>query len=301
MTVRVAIAGPSDLMVFDQHEEVAGLEIGPRTEYFSVGLRGDGATFALVAADPLGRDVGHLLYKPSYRYSRYLFPLAARAVVLGNEHYVLLGLSVVNLASVALTAYVASFLSERIGWRAWIFLCNPAVIIGALWDTTEPLALLFLTIGIVSGSVIFALLTALTRPSFIVGLRSWRSIASALVAAVVMKTYWSAHFDESLFTGSHAFAAPFVGILQAPSVLGVLITTAAVVTALIGARRRDFAWVASGLLVMSLSPIVLDSPINALRAAGMLPVLWATGTGFTDALDLREIFLPPKRSAATVL
>lgn len=39
----------------------------------------------------------------------------------------------------------------------------------------------------------------------------------------------------------------------------------------------ELAWILSGLLVIMMSTVVFDTPYNAVRAAGMLPVLWAFG------------------------
>lgn len=296
--VRAVVAGPGDLDRFDQFETTADVTIGPRSEYFAVGLSGDGAAYAIIAADPLGRDAGNLLFQSSYRYWRYAYPIAGRAAVFGHEESILLGLSIVNLVAVALVTYAGSYLNERIGWRAWLIVCNPAVLIGAIGDTAEPVAVAFLLYGILSGSVILAAMTSFTRPSHIVGFRSLKMLAIAGFTAAGAKAYWSQHFGESFAEGSGALGVPFAGVVEVPTVLGVLVVVAAAFTLVIGVLRQDLSWILSGVLIVCLGPAVYELPMNAVRGAGMLPVLWALGPRFSDTIPWRELFRPSLQGVA---
>ena len=67
------------------------------------------------------------------------------------------------------------------------------------------------------------------------------------------------------------------------TVAGWILAVIAVATLSFGIRDRDWAWVASGLLVLCLGSDVTADPVNAWRAAGMLPVLWAFGTNYRAA------------------
>jgi len=58
-------------------------------------------------------------------------------------------------------------------------------------------------------------------------------------------------------------------------------------------KNKDLGWVLSGLLVMSLSVIVVDTPVNAVRAAGLLPVLWAFGPNY-QARSIRATLFSPE-------
>ena len=274
--VRAVAAGEWDLANLDRRQAESGIAFGPETEFFAAGLHGDGAVFAIIAADPFGTDEGKAIYVPEYRYQRAGYSWAVAGVVFGQENFLLAGLAVVGLLSVGGVIFIAHRQRDRLGMRSWLLLVNPALYIGALNDTAEPLAILLLTAAFVSSGVWSSLGLAFVRPSYVVGLadRPGRFFA-ALGAAVLMRLVWSLHFDGSFFTTVGNIGLPFVGFVSEPSLLGFLVLFAGVTTFATGVRTRSWAWILSGLLVVCLSASVFVVPTHAVRAAGMLPVLWA--------------------------
>lgn len=281
VVVRWIETGPRDLKDLATFESATGVAIGPESEFFASGLNGDGAAFAIVAVDPLGMTIGRRLFEPSYRYSRFGYPFLAWGLSAGRSDWVLAGLSVAGLVSVGVNGYVASMLNERRGWRAWLLVCNPALVIGALWGTAEPLALGLLTVSLITGSVIAGFLVTVVRPSYLLAtVNRPRLFVAGLTLAVVVKAVWSLRFDDSFLSGASNLGLPFVGIWQATTWMGLAVVGSGAVTSAVGIAKRDWAWAVSGFFVVCLSAVVLDNPINALRAAGVLPVLWAFGPGF---------------------
>ena len=293
VAVRAVTTGPDYLEVLSGFEAAIGISVGPDSAYFARGLTGDGATFTIVAIDPFGSDVGTLLFESSYRYLRFGFPWLAALTVLGSPDFVLLGLSVVGLASVGLIAYLASILNETRGPWAWLLVCNPAVIIGALGDSAEPMASALIALAIFTGSAIVGWTVILVRPTYLVALASrWGLFALGVATSGVAKVIWSWRFDESVLTSPSppVLTWPFGGVLDSPTILGWAVVLAGLITAVIGGMRRDWSWVISGVLVLCLGSGVVDTPTNAVRAAGFLPVLWAFGPRFTETRSLRSLF-----------
>jgi hypothetical protein len=56
-----------------------------------------------------------------------------------------------------------------------------------------------------------------------------------------------------------------------------VLASAALGTIAIGVRSRNWTWIVVGVYILCFSQKVLLAPVNAWRAAGMLPVLWAFG------------------------
>ena len=79
--------------------------------------------------------------------------------------------------------------------------------------------------------------------------------------------------------GLSTLGFPFLGFATEPSFVGAAVVMAGALTTGFGIRDRSLAWGLSGLLVVCLSGVVYAEPLNAVRAAGMLPVLWAVGRG----------------------
>jgi hypothetical protein len=293
IALRALVSGPEELEDLRRFEEASGLSVGPATSFFAKGIHGDGATFAIVAADPLGRDVGHLLHHPSYRYMRFGYPWLARGVALGQERLILLGLSSVGMMAAGAVAFMASRLNDLRGVSAWWLVANPALIVGAINDTAEPLAVCLLTLSILTGSTWAPLGLAAVRPTFLVGVTGrWRMFIFAVSVAVISKAYWSWHFEESALTGGFNVDWPLRGIFASPSLLGWIVMTAAVVTAAVGASKRDWSWMLSGIFVICFAQPVLDAPMNAVRASAFLPVLWAFGPNFESTVGLKSLFAP---------
>lgn len=277
---RGLVTGPPDLEDLSEVKAIAGVDLGPESEWYASGMNGDGATFAVMAADPLGRGPGRLLKVPSLRYSRFAYAWLATGLALGRDELVLFGLSLVGLLSVGGVAWVAFGLRDRMGASAWLLVANPALFISFVGDTAESLGILLLTIGLVGGAGLIAGLgLSVVRPSYLLGLGFNPGVAvSGLLIAVISKSLWAAHFGDGVLSGSFNLSLPLAGFLESPSVVGWLVVGAGAFTLARGATRRDISWVVSGMLVLSLSSVVYDTPINAVRAGGLLPVLWAFGT-----------------------
>jgi hypothetical protein len=158
------------------------------------------------------------------------------------------------------------------------FLANPALYIGFVGDTAEPLAIALLTLALAYGSFLATLALAIVRPDYLVGLLSnWRLVLSGALLGVGFRMFWVERFDDSMIGGSVALSWPMVGIIDASSPVGWLVIAAGLFTVVRGIVERDLSWVASGVLVVCFSAVVYDSTANAIRAAGLLPVLWAFG------------------------
>lgn len=290
VAVRWATTGPNDLQDIERFEIVTGIRIGPENAFFASGLNGDGATFAAVALDPLGENISETLRVRSFRYLRIGYPWLAALLTLGQGQLVLLGLAIVGLVAAGVVAWVASRLNEQRGPWAWLLIANPALIIGVLRDTAEPLALALIAVSIYSGSAVAGLSVSIVRPTYLVALVGrWRVFLGGLLIAALVKVYWSWHFVEPLTTGGFNLSWPFDGILEAPTPLGWALVLAAVATAAVGVIRSDWSWVLSGAFVLCLGEVVFDTPMNAVRAAGYLPVLWAFGPRYTPSGSLREL------------
>jgi len=63
---------------------------------------------------------------------------------------------------------------------------------------------------------------------------------------------------------------------------------AATVTLILGLRQRDWTWVLVAIFVFAFGNDVTLNPINAWRAAGLLPVLWAFGPGYEPPMARRS-------------
>lgn len=53
----------------------------------------------------------------------------------------------------------------------------------------------------------------------------------------------------------------------------------------LGFRRRDWSWALAGVFVLCFGPDVLRDLVNAWRAAGFVPVLWAFGPGYVSSRE----------------
>jgi hypothetical protein len=194
---------------------------------------------------------------------------------------VLVGLFTVSLLSAGATAFLASKLSESQGVKAWALVLNPALTAGVLWSTSEPLALAVLAFAIFSGSAILGWSVSLVRPSYLLALASrWRVLLAGAATVFLAKLFWSRFFGEAFLGISGVIDWPFVGVLESPSLMGWAVVLSGLTTAAVGILRRDATWIVSGAFVWCFGTVVLDTPVNAVRAAGFLPVLWAFGPGF---------------------
>jgi hypothetical protein len=262
VTLRLVVSEDRGLERLHGFESMAGVDVGPDHDYFGNGLNGDAATITLIALDPLGADVGRSLFEPAYRYTRLAVPWMSALVTLGNPDLVLLGLSVIGLASVGGLAYLASRQRHEWGRRSWLLIANPALVQGALGDTTEAMALFLLAVSMLTGSLLLAVATGLTR---------------GLASVLAVRAVWAWRLDDTFLSGSAQIDWPLMGILENPSLLGWLVTAAGLATAVVGFWKRDLGWIAGGAFVLLFAAGPFHTPTNAVRAAGYLPVLWAFG------------------------
>lgn len=231
---RSVVADPYELEDLARFSAVSGLDLGPATEWFATGLNGDGATFAIVAADPLGRGEGQLLKVPSLRYSRFGYSWLAAAAALGREQLLLFGLSLIGLLSIVGVAWLAFDLRDAMGEWAWLLIINPFLYIGFVGDTSETLGIFLLAVALASSSVAGSLGLAVTRPSYLLGLGSRPfQLAVGLVAALVVRFFWVSHFGDGIMSGSFALTAPLLGFIETPSFVGGLV---------MAGRRNPCGW-----------------------------------------------------------
>lgn len=285
LVVRIASANPNDHLHWQVLGQITGIDFGDWPGIFYTGGGGDGEIFATLAADPIGRGPAQLILIPVYRYMRIGFSWAGWLVSFGQEEWVLPALFAVGLSSVAALGFVSGVLQDRLGPRALFLVANPALYLGFAGDSAEPLGLLFLTLAMMGSGLWAALALGATRPTYALALLGrWPSFVSAMTAAIAVRVIAALIFSASVFQGAEgAFAPPLRSFFDHPSVVGFAVLIAGLVTLVIGVSRRDLAWAVAGVLVVLLGDSVLASPLNAVRAAGMMPVLWAFGPSWRPA------------------
>ncbi len=269
----------------DRHVEVAAeklnLDVGEPTKWFSAWSIGDGQAYAVIAADPSGVNLGQEIKEPAYRFSRAGYSWLAALVTLGNDDFVPYGLALVGAVSLIGTLALAIVLRGRLGWRAWLLTANPAIYLGFAGDTSEPLGALLLAVAFSTGSVWVAAALGVTRPTYLLALLGrWKLVAWGLGSALVLGVYslWRFGFEGTGVDGGR-IGLPPAGYFENPSLAGWVLALLAVTTVAIGVKYRDWTWVVIGVFVLSFGYEVTVNPINAWRAAGLMPVLWAFGPG----------------------
>lgn len=256
-----------------------GLPVENAGPWFSAWTLGDGQAFAIIASDPLGLEFGQVLRDPGYRFARAGYSWLTWMVTAGQHQLIPYGLAVVGGLALLATLVTAIVLRERLGPSAWFIVLNPALYLGFAGDTTEPLAILLLSIALASNSPWAGAAVGVTRPDYLLAtMGKWKAMSGGVIAAVVIGLYalWKFGVD-SLLPDVDLITLPFGGYITHPSIAGWLLAALALVTAAIGVRHRNWTWVAAGLFVICFAPVVIEDPVNAWRAAGMLPVLWAFG------------------------
>ena len=263
-------------------EEKYDLDIGEPGPWFSAWSIGDGQAFAVIAADPSGMKLSVEIKEPAYRFTRASFGWLAAAASFGQEAWIPYGLAVVGVVSLAATVAFAMSVRERLGPRIWLLLVNPAIYLGFAGDTAEPLGLLLLAIAISTGSVWVSFALGVTRPSFLVALFGrWRQLSLGLAATAGILAYGLVRFGADQFIPDGGrIGLPFTAYFEHSTLSGWLLAALASATLVVGIRRRDWAWVVSGVLIICLGDDVTANPANAWRAAGMIPVLWDFGAGY---------------------
>ncbi len=271
--------------ILENFERTTGLDVGGVGAWFSGWATGDGQTFALIAADPLGLDEGWQLTQPVYRYGRAGFGWLAWLASLGQEQWVPYGLAIAGATAVVGTFLVAMRLRPRLGVRAWLIAFNPAVLIAFAGDTAEALGILAAAWAMATGRWWASAALGVIRPTFLVAfVGRWRLLLWGALSAAGLGLLWILRFGPDLDQYGGGLTLPFHGYIESPSIQSTGLLILAIVTIGVGVRHRDWGWVGSGLLVMCFSPLVLGGAHNAWRAAGMLYVLWAFGPGYSGQL-----------------
>ena len=268
----------------DQNLELAvekwGLPVSDVGPWFSAWTLGDGQAFAVIASDPLGLEIGDDLRYAGYRYQRAGYSWLVWAGSGGQPGSIPYAMAAIGALAVIGTLILAIALRGRLGPSAWFLVLNPALYVGFAGDTAEPLAILFLGLALASNRPLAGVALGVTRPDYLLALLwRWKTFAYGVTAAALLLAYAGFRFGiETLFPfDTRVFGPPLAGYLETPSIAGWVLASAALGTLAIGVRSRNWTWIVVGVYILCFSQKVLLDPVNALRAAGMLPVLWAFG------------------------
>jgi hypothetical protein len=109
----------------------------------------DGQFYYYIAADPFGARP--YLDNPAYRYSRPVYPFAAKAAALGRESALPDALLLVGIVSAALGTLALAAIAARRGASAWygaLFGVYPGLFEGVSHDLVEPLGYGLVALGL---------------------------------------------------------------------------------------------------------------------------------------------------------
>jgi hypothetical protein len=269
--------------------------------FFNERLAYDGRFFYYLARDPLLRG-GPPTYldSPAYRYQRILLPALAHLLALGRPAAVGWGLVAANLLGVALGCRYALQLARHFRAPAWWLLgyaLNPGLLIGTLFDLSEPLAVGLCTAAcafavrrrplvaalLLSAALLARETVALVAVVFLVHeLLAGRSVRRALpyalplLVAAAWQAALGARFGQTpLGAGAMHLGWPLAGVIQRvgdglplndaallASQLAVLALALVAGLALVGLRSRSvFGWqlAAQGGFLLTLSAKVWES------------------------------------------
>jgi len=255
--------------------------------------RGDGQAFVTIAQDPLARDVTLDLGAPAYRMMRVGYSLIARAAVAWQADLIPIGLFGVNLAAMGILGGIAGWKVSDWGLRAMFLPANPAVLIGISADTAEVVGVLLLTWAMMSSrrwvALISGALLGMTRPSYVTavpaGRRGTTAALAVILVAIAIQVWLIAARGVGYGGTLGTVTLPFMGYIEAWGNIDITarLACAAVVVAGVatimkavrtpGSATR-LALAGTGLLAVSLGPVVVSEPVNLLRAVGALPLLW---------------------------
>lgn len=277
---------------YEQHvvsfEAEYGVEVGEPGPWFSAWALGDGQAYALIAIDSSGGELAEGINEAGYRWARAGYGWVTWAFSLGQSRLVPYALAIVGALSLAGVVAVAVMVRPKLGYRAWLMVLNPALFIGFAGDTSEPMAILLLAIALAWTSVVSAVLLGVTRPTFLAAAwGKWRLFLPGVASAAVLGLYGLLSFGgDAMLPSGGRLGLPLVAYAEHPSVMGLVLAVTALTTLVIGVRLRDWTWVLAGLFVLCFGSDVLRDPINAWRAAGFLPVMWAFGSGYRPVSTL---------------
>ena len=125
------------------------ITIDPHYHYYPNGIGYDGQYCYYIALDPV--NARYYMDWPAYRYTRILYPLAARALAFGQPTLVPYTLLLLNwLAIGGGTLVVAAWLKRRgiSPWLALVYALYPGLFVAYQHDLSEPLAYGLVALGV---------------------------------------------------------------------------------------------------------------------------------------------------------
>jgi hypothetical protein len=271
-------------------EERYEFDVGEPGQWFSAWSLGDGQAYVMIAVDPRGGLIDSQISEAGYRFARAGYGWATWAISLGQETLVPYALAIVGALSLAGVVLVATRMRPILGPRSWLMVFNPALFIGFAGDTSETMGIFLLAVATAWGSWLAATMLGITGPTFLVNLwGNWRPFLTGVSAAIALALYGLVAFGaDSMIPAGGRLGLPLVAYGQQVGIWGFLLASAAVATIVVGVKKRDWAWILAGLFVLSFGPDVVRDPVNAWRAAGFLPVMWAFGPGFEPGMAARS-------------
>jgi hypothetical protein len=117
------------------------IHVDPRYHYQPNNLAYDGAQYYLIALDPL--HAACYLDNPGYRYTRILYPIAARLLALNQLNWIPATMILINLLAIAGGALTIALWLRRKGvspWFALVYGFYPGLFVSLWRDLTEPLS-----------------------------------------------------------------------------------------------------------------------------------------------------------------
>lgn len=281
LAIRVAHAyasgyGEEDLKHLERQTGVVLPDWYAPVPWLLSGIRADAAVFVTQAIDPFGTDgYSDRILSPVQRFTRIGYPLAGWLLTGGRPSLAPIGLLAASLIGLAMLAWVADQVRDRMGFRAWLLVANPAVLWGFLRGTAEPLGMGLLALAM-TGVVWASIAVGAVRPSLLTALADKpRLLIASAGTAILVRLGGMQLFGGSVDQGaSEPFTWPFAGYLANGSPSIWLLAAIATWMVYVGVRQRRLAWLATGLLTVCLSPLVLEGT-HAWRVSGAIWVLIA--------------------------
>ncbi len=200
----------------------------------------DGQFYLFIATDPLGAR--RYLDNAAYRYSRPVYPLAARALGVGGEKVLPWTLLLLGIAGVALATFALASVAGQHDISPWygaLIGAYPGLFLAVSHDLAEPLAYGLLALGLlawktgrqylVAASLLFGVAgatreTTLLFPiciAFWLAVRARRVRDGAIVLAIAIAPYLAVKVAIAVWLGSWGAAratqlevVPFLGLVK---------------------------------------------------------------------------------------
>ncbi len=275
----------------------------------------DGRYFWALARDPLlvhPRFDARLVDRPVYRFQRVAYPLVAAPWRAFGERALLWGLIVTNLVIAGAGTFIAVLLALEVGAPArasLAFALNPAVLIAALGDLSDALAVAALLLAVllvlrrrIGWALLAGAVAGLAKEPMLLGVLALAAFAprltrrqrlaviavpAAAVAAWALYIRWRLGWPA---TSIQEFTGPFVGFVDAwrhewskagswtDAIAALALVPFAVATVVRWWHRRTLLLgiaLQFVLLVPFLTAQVLDILLNSVRAVGpAITLVW---------------------------